>query len=197
VNRPTWLEAGPLRLCFERQGDRYAHRVELAAAGGWQTVLESLEGKPDEAWPPSPPLQSLHIEERPGGRRVALLVGMAGRSHWSLSVEADPAAASLAFDAACRLQEVPSFLGSRYRAAADADWSEERGTWVLRAACLELAVLSLAAHATSGSPRIELDRPSDSVGILVHLDGISRPQTLQWQFTLRAIARPAWAGCLE
>ena len=38
------------------------------------------------------PFRLCSIEERGGGLQVALLVGMAGKSHWSASVEFDPTA---------------------------------------------------------------------------------------------------------
>jgi hypothetical protein len=46
---------------------------------------------------------------------VALLVGMAGRSHWSVSVEPETAANTLLFDVACRVQQPPIWLGSSYQ----------------------------------------------------------------------------------
>ena len=48
-----------------------------------------------------------------GPMLVALLVGMAGRSHWSLSVEARDG--QLNFDAACRVRGDCNHLGSGYR----------------------------------------------------------------------------------
>src|SRR3954451_16891094 len=73
---------------FIRYGDRYGHVISLVnAAGEIEPLLESVEGRSDDAWPDSPPLQSLSIEKLPDGRSAALLVGMAGRSHWSASVE--------------------------------------------------------------------------------------------------------------
>jgi hypothetical protein len=105
------LEAGKLRVVFFRQGDRYTHRIELfdAASSDWRPVWESLEGSADEVWPPSPPLQQLHVERRAEGP-VALLVGMAGRTHWSAAVEvlSDPAGGpgappAIRFDIAARV----------------------------------------------------------------------------------------------
>jgi len=80
------LEADGLRVVFIRQGDRYAHRIEVFDAADWRPAWESLEGTADDVWPPSPPLQQLHVERRAEGP-VALLVGMAGRTHWSAAVE--------------------------------------------------------------------------------------------------------------
>lgn len=106
-----------LRLTFVRGKDRFSHRVEALAHGCWQTCLESIEGDSAEPWPASPPLQQLHFESRPPDSAVALLVGMAGKSHWSAAVETDPNYASLSFDIACRANQPPRQLGSRYTAA--------------------------------------------------------------------------------
>ncbi len=118
------LEAGDLRAVFVRRGDRFAHRVEVrdAASQAWITALESDEGTDEEHWPPSPPFQQLHVERRKEGD-VVLLVGMAGRSHWSAAVDVGPDGKTLRFDVAVRLQSAGASLGSTYdvveRAAAD------------------------------------------------------------------------------
>ena len=44
---------------------------------------------------------------------------MAGRSHWSASIEAVAGEAKLIFDIACRHAEKPMRLSSRYRRAPD------------------------------------------------------------------------------
>jgi hypothetical protein len=129
-------DAGALQLEIVRRGDRFAHLISLVGAGG-ETIplLESVEGTPADAAPPSPPLQSVSIETLPDGRRAALLVGMAGRSHWSASIEAVPGEAALIFDIACRSSGGDSMLASTYRlasdhgdlfAAADRSWIEAR-----------------------------------------------------------------------
>ena len=114
--RDQSLDSGDLRLKFFWRGDRFGHRIEQYIAGEWQVALESLEGSPDEPWPPSPALQSLHIEHRNTGP-IALLVGKAGTSHWSASIEPLPHQAGFQFDIACRVQQLPQRLGSDYRPA--------------------------------------------------------------------------------
>ena len=108
------LSAAGLRLQFARSGDRFVHQVLwLDTAGNEHLLLTTAEGDDTNPWPPSPPLQDLHLESRGGGATVALAVGMAGRSHWSLSVEALPAG-ELRFDVACRTIDPPGPLGSSY-----------------------------------------------------------------------------------
>ncbi len=99
---------------FHRREDRFAHEVWVADRGAWVQGFASREGSPLDDWPTSPPFQSLNVEIRAGERPVALLVGMAGHSHWSASIELDPAAACVTFDVACRTRQRGS-LGSCYR----------------------------------------------------------------------------------
>lgn len=107
------LEAGLLAIEFRKAADRYVHQVFAGHGGEERLLLESLEGGSDDPWPPSPPLQELHAERQADGRQVVMLIGRAGRSHWSLSVE--PVDNRLVFDVACRLSREADWLGSSYR----------------------------------------------------------------------------------
>jgi hypothetical protein len=110
-----------LRVEFVWRGDRFGHVISAIEEDGDQVPLvESVEGTKAEDWPSSPPLQSLRIETLAGGRRAALLVGMAGRSHWSASVEPVVGEAALVFDIACRHPPGAQGLGSRYRRLSEA-----------------------------------------------------------------------------
>src|SRR5262249_2897942 len=116
------LEMTDLRVRFALADDRYKHAVECFGDDRWRTVLTSLEGTPDEPWPASPPFQSLHVDTGSNGFPRAMLVGMAGKSHWSASVEVDAAAGVVTFDVACRIrQSDPGRLASSYRVAADCE----------------------------------------------------------------------------
>ena len=105
-----------LRLTFSWIGDRFAQQVDYCGPEETIPLLTSVEGNDQAIWPPSPPLQQLTFEERPRGP-IALLIGMAGTSHWSVSVEADQARAQICFDVACRIGQPPRFLGSTYLSA--------------------------------------------------------------------------------
>jgi hypothetical protein len=74
-------------------------------------------------------LQNAQVDTLPDGRRVALLVGMAGRSHWSLAAELTTSAATerLTLDVACRFSARPERLGSRYRLGAAVEWDAACG----------------------------------------------------------------------
>lgn len=126
------LAAGAVAVAFERSGDRWRHVVTLA--GG--LLLESIEGPADPAadprWPASPVLTEVSVVDA-AGRPAILGLGLAGRSHFSVSIAAHPDRPdTLLFEVACRIQEPPGWLGSTYRAtdgglvravpvAADAD----------------------------------------------------------------------------
>jgi hypothetical protein len=118
------LSSDELQVEFFRRGDRVAHRLVYRGS----LLAESIEGTPDEDWPASPPYQEVHFEstklpEREAPCPIALLVGMAGRSHWSASV-APAAANEIAWDVACRLHGPPAWLGAQYRFAAGASIDE-------------------------------------------------------------------------
>ncbi len=116
-DREHLLQAAGLRVRFVFRADRFAHEVQVANGAEWRTVARSREGSPADAWPASPPFQSMHVESRAGDRQLALLVGMAGRSHWSASVDLDPHTGSLTFDMACRVRAAEcGWLGSSYLA---------------------------------------------------------------------------------
>ncbi|MGH7136322.1 MAG: hypothetical protein ACREHD_11320, partial [Pirellulales bacterium] len=74
---PIEIAAGRVRVEFAREADRYRHVVVVRTGDSWRPVLASTEGSADDEWPPSPPLQELHVEPRTPGNEVALLVGRA------------------------------------------------------------------------------------------------------------------------
>ncbi len=126
------LRAGRWLLELTWQTDRYRQRLWRLPPGAQQiaphpssplgqVLVNSVEGSAEQPWPPSPPLQQAHCESRPGGQQVALLVGLAGRSHWSLAITLDPQSDCVTWEAACRLQEEPEWLGSTYQIAPEAE----------------------------------------------------------------------------
>ena len=147
--------------------------------GGLIALLFSNEGAGGEAWPGSAPLQSVSFEEQPGGRRVALLVGMAGRSHWSASIEESPSDGSLIFDYACRASQRPEFLGSTYRLPQGVDLEAAEGGLILRRG---EARLLLTAEAAGEFPPPRIERRDD---LLVLSAALSAQKTIRWKYRLR------------
>lgn len=172
-----------LRIEFSWREDRFAHTL-WAARGGQPAVqsLTSREGAPGAANPPSPPLQSLSVESLAAGKQVALLVGMAGRGHWSASIEPLAGAAAFLFDLACRWPADEQLAGSRYAlapgwdarfaasnnpAVAEMDWSGQR----------------LVIRALEDTCQI---RASEEDGIqIVPKSGNVHRGTLRWKYEIR------------
>lgn len=90
---------------------------ETMNIGGLTVVAISVEGDEKDGFPPSPPLQSLSIEEV-HGNRVALLVGQAGVGHWSASIESNQRD-MFVFDIAARTDSAVARLGSEYQIRTD------------------------------------------------------------------------------
>jgi hypothetical protein len=164
------LAADGASLCveFAWRNDRYQHVIGLQQPdGAMRPLLESVEGGPADAWPPSAPLQSLTIEPLAGDRRAAFLVGMAGRSHWSASIEARSGGA-LVFDLACRHGASLGNLGSRYR-------------WLLPTAERPAIVISVEAG--------QITEVGDELTIAPAADNHTAA-TARWRFTLRSSGAP-------
>jgi hypothetical protein len=199
MTSPASLEGGGLRVVFTRQGDRYAHSVfrvndglptnkpgmgnssasttEVGFSSG--LLLESIEGTPDDDWPASPALRELHFEDRADGRRLALLVGMAGKSHWSLSVELDAAHGHLVFDVACRLRSPPVRLGSRYRlpAAGSGDSARSSAGCPQTPLTIEPVDSGVVRLVTSADRQLHIE-PAAVAG--------PWPRTVRWRYVVRA-----------
>ncbi|HEY5313316.1 MAG TPA: hypothetical protein VIK18_12390 [Pirellulales bacterium] len=166
------------RIVFVRSGDRIAHHVELADGDQREPLLVSIEGSPDEPSPASPPLQQVHFQPLPGGGQAALLVGMAGRSHWSAAVEVPADGRQAAFEIACRAVAPPAWLGSSYR--LESKLTVEYSPTSVWLGPLELAIEPLGQAAA----------PTWTLGQQVLQLAVSPPagrwpQTIIWRYALR------------
>ena len=128
VARPEeahWLRAGELAVRFPWRGDRFGHEIGLVRGDKFVPIVCALEGTAQDDWPASPALQSLDLNSGPVPNSLALLVGMAGKSHWSASVEVH--GAELRFDVACRLRPHDlGLLGSTYVALGQTRLQDQR-----------------------------------------------------------------------
>lgn len=165
TQREQILEAAGLRVRFLFRDDRYVHEIWRHSGSQWNCVLTSIDGSPHDAWPASPPLQSLHLEDRPGAGPTALLVGMAGHSHWSVSVELDPTAGAAHFDAACRARGFGP-LGSRYRIVEPID----------------SAGLAISVSPETGAARLE--EGQGELQIMADWQASPAAQTVRWRYTI-------------
>jgi len=128
---PLELIVGSSSVVFSWAGDRWTHRIlhrHTDSSTDRRTGLvrwKSLEGPrtpgDDPRWPASPVLVELSRVALPtsgSARGYAVVgVGLAGRSHFSASITADPELSdTIRFEIACRLSETPAWLGSIYHA---------------------------------------------------------------------------------
>lgn len=121
-SREHRLRLDAIEVVFRWTGDRWAHRV-ICHGDREAAVWESVEGDGSESWPASPAVTEL--APAPGTGAI-VGVGRAGRSHFSVcfrpasaeSTENETRADELVVEAACRIHETPTWLGSTYVDAA-------------------------------------------------------------------------------
>jgi len=183
------MEAADIRIEFTRHGDRFAHRVLVidtatTDAARFVPLLDSREGTADDDWPASPPWQEVHCERRAGGVHVALVVGKAGRCHWSASFELDPAG-SLSVDVACRAAAAANWLGSTYGIHGPVEIESPRAAvrlaepWILQPDASDAA----CTIERCDQPRSLVLRPEiDPAG--------AWPRTIRWKYRIMAAAEP-------
>ena len=171
-----------LRVTFVWNQDRYSHTVAIVQGERLLPLLASDECGDDPGWPLAPPLQQLSIEPRADGCHVALGVGMAGRSHWSISVEPIAGEPGFLFDIACRTVARPAFLGTRYRSQVPAMVAPDHASAELEISGTRVRVRAVAIA----------QQPPTLIGETV--DGFAvEPQcaipltapTVRWQYELR------------
>ena len=183
MSRAGAIAAADWRVCFEPRDDRFSQRILLAG----ETLLDSLDADEDfsDTWPPSPPLQEVHYEDRPDGTRLALGVGRAGNSHWSFSCELTPGAGELRFDLACRVKQPAAWLGNSYQLPSgvsfvgDAKGGELRGGG--RVLCVSQAEADCAISFLPQAQRLILSP-------VAHREATSPdhgerfPRTIRWRY---------------
>ena len=188
----TIAEATLLRVDFDRAHDRWKHRVSLVLPEASGVVcplllLESVEGNSQEDWPASPPLQFVSIETRPKKPPVALLMGMAGGSHWSASIEQYPAERALRFDIACRAKSRPENLGSLYRIAPRVQLQVPAdGSTSVRFMAAGLT-FEFAGESNADSPLPRMNAVSQELRVLFDKPVTTEAQTYRWVYRLTGI----------
>lgn len=195
TNREQLLESDRLRVRFLFAEDRYAHEIWLAVRGEWIAVLASVEGSPSEDWPASPPFQSLHFEQLGTANQSALLVGMAGKSHWSASIERDPAGDCARFDIACRVRGATApGLSSTYRTMSGVSARRPHDD-KLEFNAPSLVNMSLQLSSPQESPRASFEIVEGKVRIVADDPAeTDSSRTVRWRYTLRAVDGPAASG---
>jgi len=144
------------------------------------TWLASEEGDDRDQWPLSPPLQQSSTETAAHGRNIALLVGMAGKSHWSVSVECDPATTSLVFDVACRVGRQPRWLGTTYRVNSPITIDSKDADHVM--ICDRTVIFS--ADSVDAASGVTVTREGDRISVVAPLLDASPPFTVRWKYRI-------------
>lgn len=175
-------QIGPLRLRWEKKNDQFGHIVEVEWSDMWIPLLASRDELQEGQIPRSPPVQEL---ERPA-EGLALAVGMAGKNHWSMSVQ-NVTPSDIDFDVACRVHERPIVMGSTYRElsaklvtcdARGARWRMEHaagGSMTPFTPCLTLSCQAGTVE-HDGDLRIRPD---------IALMQADLPVTIRWRYLLR------------
>lgn len=178
-------DSGVLRVEFVWREDRFRQVISVVGADGVVALLlESVEGPKADGFPASPPLQSLSIETLADGRRAALLVGMAGRSHWSASIEPLADAAGLVFDIACRVGEARPRLASEYAiAVASSDGAQLAG--VNSRFEVRLDRKSLVATALPGTVCMPIPAEKSLTFAPVSVAAVALGATIRWKYEIR------------
>jgi hypothetical protein len=165
------------RLEFLRCRQCWSHALHRLTPAGPVELMRSSEGGENEIWPASPPFQELHVHRTAPPLQAALLVGRAGRSHWSASIELDHAADAIRFDVACRIHARPHRLGSCY--SLHAAWLLN-GNELLFEGVARLQARFIEVEDSGNDGRIAL-RPAMSELAPPY------PKTVRWQYRLDAL----------
>ncbi len=171
-----------LQLQFRWVHDRFSHSLSVILGDRIVPILESIEGTDVDTWPPSPPLQQLSIEELRPSVRVGLLVGMAGKSHWSLSADPIDDRAAFTLDVACRSREATTHLGSKYQLLA--------GEVALRDECLaqiELPEARVTVKCATGAGTTS-SLGGNTSAIWIMPEDHHAPGTTRWQYCVELVS---------
>lgn len=181
-NESDSIATAELRLQFPRVGDRYAFQVEVAA----EPLFFGIDGSDLDAWPASPPLQQLHIQDLPTGP-AALAVGAAGTTHWSASFAVRrPGVVWCEYAARVARGWEPQrdWLGSRFRIAPgwQSEFKDGRLTLSRKGQHLELGSLGETSRLETSVSGEFTVRPVQQ--------GSGGKGTVEWKFQL-SLVQPA------
>lgn len=176
------VDAGRVRAVFERHGDRWSHTIEFTSDNREPLVImKAIEGTPEEEWPASPAIQELHCQTQSDGTVAAMGVGMAGRSHWSLSCRAlftdkQRTVGVLHFDMACRVKERFQRLGSSYRILPEATAHEFKNGLHYRAQLAEWMIAGNAECIRDANQTVHID--------VLGITDDAAPRTVSWGYLI-------------
>ena len=169
-----------LLVRFTQRPDRVSHSLFRQVGDELALLLESVEDEDLRDWPSSPPIQEYHFQQIEKERKVVFGVGMAGQSHWSMTVEPAGDPTSMVFDIACRIQQSPQRLGSRYRVRQGQPCGDSGDIEIL------LEAGRLRIELTEGPVNLEICSGECRMSPLLPL-GWEPPHTVRWRYRCRLI----------
>ena len=181
------------RLCIENAGKticvefyrfakQFGHRIGFHGFNSQPIFANTVETFSEQVWPDAPPVQDVHFEDR-GTSQVLLGLGMAGKSHYSVSIGSN-LRDELKFEFACHVKEKPGFLGTVYSfAQASTGFHHSIKQGIID------QVISQDEHSLTEFESVaETDSLQNRAGLRVTprtaYDG-SASQTIQWGFSIR------------
>jgi hypothetical protein len=187
-----------LAVEFWHEGSQIAHRVLAVGLDGERVpLLESVQDDQSLAWPSSPVLQGLNVDDLhrsdpslEAEQSPAMLIGTAGDGHWSLTIEpySDESKVGLEFDVACRVRSLPPRLTSCYRISETVKTSETDSGLQLGCRMGEflLQTLPLDDEAANSSCQLSTDDTSLLLAREISLAD-SPPVTFRWRYCVRTL----------
>jgi hypothetical protein len=191
-----------LRIEFFQSSDRYVHRILAVGCEELPVILlDSIEGTSDEPWPPSPAFQALNLDDLHDCANsaefpaAAMLVGMSGSTHWSMTVKPLANAAvrgdlseqtGFYFDVAGRLKSVPKVLSTRYAVGKRVRAKSVTDKMQLHFGSGQSQLDSRTAKGTIDPTRWQLNTRASELGLNIVLDPsqIELPTTFRWGYAL-------------
>jgi hypothetical protein len=182
-----------LTVEFRHENDRITHRVVGTDLDGDSvTLMESVQGDFHLAWPCSPVLQGLNVNDLrqddpaiDNQHSAAMLIGTAGDGHWSLTIEpcSDASKVGLAFDVACRVRSLPPRLTSCYRVSETVKTSETASGLQMSCHLGEFLLQALRVEPQSDQQICHMGIEEASVQIVRETSlSDSPPVTLRWRY---------------
>ena len=170
-------QGATLRVLFQRSGDRWTHEVQLQSGAELIRLCAAREGGEQDRWPPSAVIQEVLPQSTEAGWSVAGL-GMAGKSHWSLVVAPLVDTVGVEFDVACRVKELPDWLGATYElAGAMGIESTQRGCrWPAGAGWVQFEPQAETELQFSVDRKRITVRPAKLAG--------GQPETIRWKYRI-------------
>jgi len=153
-------------------------------------IMTTCEGTPQDTWPASSPFQQIVREEIGTEKKLVLLaVGMAGKTHWSGTIEGDAMNEAIAMDFAARVNTTPDFVGSTY--LIDDAWTAELQTnsdgsnqsISLKHGKQDVRIVfdSIGPH------KLSLNANKLVLTFQPDFPATKRNQTLRWRFVIRSV----------